>query len=87
MGGFDCLVDVTARHDIVCILGSGLESSTNFVKRYLQEVGAVFGIIPFLGFDNLGLNYLHGVACKRFLVLIILSVDFIDTGCLIEVGT
>ena len=86
MRGLECLVDVTARHDLGCILGSGLESSSNFVKRDLQEVGAVFFIIPFLGCDSKVLNCLRRVACKRFLVLFILSVDVVDMGCLMEVG-
>ena len=88
MGGFDGLLDVAARHDIGCILGSGLESSTDFGKGYLQEVGVVFGVIPFLGFDNPGLNSLCSVALKRFSVLFMSSVvDFVEMGCLTKADT
>ena len=87
MGGFECLVDVIARHDLGCILGSGLESSTDFVEGYLQEVWAVFGIILFPEFYNLGLNSLCSVTFKRFSVLFMSNVDFVEMGCLMKVGT
>ena len=51
-----CLSNVTTSHDLRCILGSGIESASDFLKGNIEEEGLILPVVPSFGNQKGGLG-------------------------------
>ena len=64
------LANVTTSHDLRCILGSGFESASDFLKGNIEKEGLVLPVVPSFGNQKggLGLGLNIGVGnCLAFI--------------------